>query len=95
MNQRCPNCGEFKLKKGITVRGCGWILLFGVPLTALFLVPGAIDLYGGNSDLDLLSKISLWSIVIGAVVIILSYLSPQKTFSYECENCNYKEERIV
>jgi len=93
LKEQCPNCGEFKLKKGVTTRGCGFILLFGFPLVSLFLVPASSELFGGNVDMDTMSKISLWSIIIGFIIVIISFLSPQKSFTYECESCNYKEER--
>jgi len=30
-----PNCKQFRFKKQISVRGCGWRLLLGVPVLDL------------------------------------------------------------
>ena len=39
MKYECPNCKQFSYEKGWSNRGCGWVLLIGVPLFSL-LIPG-------------------------------------------------------
>ena len=38
MKYECPRCKQFTYEKGTSNRGCGWILLIGVPFFCL-LVP--------------------------------------------------------
>jgi len=45
MKEKCPNCGEYKLERQTTLRGCGLILLFGLPIILIVVVPGSSALY--------------------------------------------------
>jgi predicted RNA-binding Zn-ribbon protein involved in translation (DUF1610 family) len=93
MKEKCPNCGQYKFSKSLSVREAGFVFLIIIPLIALFLVPASSEIFGGSIDIDIMSRISIFSIIIGVIVIIISYVSPQNEFTYECESCKYKEQR--
>jgi hypothetical protein len=59
----------------------------------LHLIPICSEIFGGNIDEDIMSKISILLIIIGFIIFIISFLSPQKSFTYECESCNNKEKK--
>ena len=90
-NLKCPNCNQFKYKKAMSNRGCGWILLIVVPIFTL-MIPGASGFYGGNVDIGDFGFIVLLSMIIGVIVIIFSFLSPQKTINYKCSNCDFEQK---
>ena len=91
MKHKCPNCKQFKYEKGWSNRGCGWILLIGVPLFSL-LIPGASAFYGGEMSFGEMGGIILISMIIGVIVLIFSFISPQKTINYKCSNCDFEQE---
>lgn len=88
MKHKCPNCGEFKYEAGWTRKGCGFSLVFLVPILSL-LTPGMSSFYGGRTSFSDMIPFTLISILVGIVVIVYSYIVPQKTISYKCSNCNY------
>lgn len=90
-NYECPNCGQFKYKKQMSVRGCGWRLLLVVPILGLF-VPGGSNYFGGYTSFNDMWGIIFWSIIIGIIIIIISYISPQKKIQYKCDNCEFEQE---
>lgn len=89
MKHECPNCKQFKYEKAMSSRGCGWILLIGVPIFGL-MMPGMAGFYGGV--VEGVAGISFVSMIIGLIVIVISFLSPQKTINYKCSNCNFEQE---
>jgi hypothetical protein len=91
MKHECPNCKQFKYEKGWSNRGCGCILLIVVPIFTL-MIPGASGFYGGNVDIGDFGFIVLLSMIIGVIVIIFSFISPQKTINYKCSNCDFEQE---
>lgn len=93
-NYECPNCGQFKYKKQMSVRGCGWRLLLIVPIISL-LIPGGSRYHGGNMSFNDVGGIAFWSIVIGIFIIIISYISPQKKIQYKCDNCEFEQEHEI
>ena len=88
MKHKCPNCGEFKYEAGWTKRGCGFGLVFLVPILSL-LTPGMSSFYGGRTSFNDMIPFTIISIIVGIIVIGYSYIVPQKTISYKCSNCNY------
>ena len=50
MKHECPNCKQFTYEKGWSNRGCGWILLLGIPIF-IGMIPGASGFYGGTVDM--------------------------------------------
>ena len=93
MKEKCPNCGEYKLERQTTLRGCGLILLFGLPIILIVVVPGSSALYWGNIDFEDVGLTTLISMILGLLILIFSYIKPQKTINYKCDHCNYQEKR--
>jgi hypothetical protein len=91
MKHQCPNCKQYTYKKGWSNRGCGWTLLLGVPILIL-MMPGAAGFYGGTVDMEISGFFILLSMIIGVIVIIYSFISPQKTINYTCSNCDFTQE---
>tara|TARA_B110000003_G_scaffold29493_1_gene27785 strand:+ start:1660 stop:1944 length:285 start_codon:yes stop_codon:yes gene_type:complete len=91
MKYECPNCKQFTYEKGMSNRGCGWILLIGVPFFCL-LVPGASEFYGGGVSFDDMGALILISMIIGVIVLLFSFISPQKTIDYTCSNCKFTQK---
>jgi len=94
MKYECPNCKQFTYKKGMSNRGCGFILLIGVPLF-IGMIPGASGFYGGTVDMGFFVYIIPLSIIIGLIVIIYSFISPQKTIDYKCSNCDFEQKHEI
>lgn len=88
MKHKCPNCGEFKYEAGWTKSGCGVALIFIFPIIAL-LTPGMSSFYGGSMSFNQIIPVVLVSIVVGVILVVGSFLFPQKTITYKCSNCNY------
>ena len=93
-NYECPNCGQFKYKKQMSVRGCGWRLLLIVPILSL-LLPGASRYHGGNMSFKDVGGITFWAIILGIFIVVISYVSPQKKIQYKCENCEFEQEHNI
>ena len=91
MKQQCPRCGQFKFEKIWSRRGCGLFLMFGVPLFSLFFVPGASSFYGGNTSVEDMTLLILVSFIIGIIIFIFSLISPEKTITFKCSNCDFQE----
>ena len=94
MKYECPNCEQFKYEQQTSVRGCGWRLFIVVPLFSL-LIPGASSFYGGDTSFEDMGIIVLLSMLIGIIIIIISYLFPQKTINYKCSNCEFEQEHNI
>tara|TARA_B100001093_G_scaffold493770_1_gene536300 strand:- start:157 stop:441 length:285 start_codon:yes stop_codon:yes gene_type:complete len=94
MKYECPNCNQFTYEKGWSKRGLGWRLLVGLPLFSL-LIPGASAFYGGDVSFEDIGIIILASMIIGLLIIIYSYISPQKTINYKCSNCGFNQEHEI
>ena len=91
MKHQCPNCKQYTYKKGWSNRGCGWMLLLGLPIF-IGMIPGASGFYGGTVDTAIFVFIIPLSMIIGLIVIIISFTSPQKTIDYTCSNCDFSQE---
>ena len=87
---KCPNCSQFKFKKEMSQMGCGLLLIFGTPILAI-MTQGGSEFYGGSTTFSSLSGIVLVSFIIGVIIVIISFISPQKTVTYKCENCGFKQ----
>jgi hypothetical protein len=94
MKHECPNCKQFTYEKGWSNRGCGWILLLGLPIL-IGMMPGASGFYGGTVDIGFLVSIIPLSMIIGVIVIIFSYISPQKIIDYTCSNCKFTQKHNI
>jgi len=94
MKYECPNCKQFKYEKGVSNRGCGWRLLIGLPILIL-MIPGASGFYGGTVDMGIFLFIIPLSMIIGVIVIIFSFISPQKTIDYTCSNCKFTQKHNI
>ena len=91
MKHECPKCKQYTYEKGWSNRGCGWILLLGLPIF-IGMIPGASGFYGGTVDMGIFIYIIPFSMIIGVIVIIVAIISPQKTIKYKCSNCNFTQE---
>ena len=94
MKYQCPNCEQFKYEQQTFVRGCGWRLFIVISLF-LLLIPGASSFYGGDTSFEDMGIIVLLSMLIGIIIIIISYISPQKTINYKCSNCEFEQEHNI
>jgi ssDNA-binding Zn-finger/Zn-ribbon topoisomerase 1 len=94
MKYECPNCKQFKYEKGWSNSGCGWILLLGLPIF-IGMIPGASGFYGGTVDMGIFVYIIPLSMIIGVIVLIFSFISPQKTIDYTCSNCNFTQKHKI
>jgi len=94
MKYECPHCKQFTYEKGMSNRGCGWILLFGVPFFSL-LIPGASSFYGGDTSFEDMGPFVLVSMIIGIIVVLFSFISPQKTIDYKCSNCKFTQKHKI
>tara|TARA_B110000879_G_scaffold43633_1_gene61570 strand:+ start:946 stop:1125 length:180 start_codon:yes stop_codon:yes gene_type:complete len=59
------------------------------------MMPGAARFYGGTVDMEISGSFILLSMIIGVIVIIFSFISPQKTIKYKCSNCNFTQEHEI
>jgi hypothetical protein len=91
MKHECPNCEQFKYEQQTSERGCGWRLFIVIPLF-LLLITGASSFYGGDTSFEDMGIIVLLSMLIGIIIIIISYPSPQKTINYKCSNCEFEQK---
>jgi|TARA_B110000211_G_scaffold223258_1_gene272896 hypothetical protein len=91
MKHECPKCKQYTYEKGWSNRGCGWILLLGLPIF-IGMIPGASGFYGGTVDMEIFVFIIPLSMIIGVIVIIFSFISPQKTIDYKCSNCEFTQK---
>ena len=94
MKHQCPNCKQFTYEKGTSNRGCGFILLFGVPLLSL-LMPGASSFYGGDISFQEIVPFIIVSIIVGATVVLFSFIFPQRSIYYKCSNCEFTQEHEI
>tara|TARA_B110000503_G_C6824831_1_gene280389 strand:- start:202 stop:477 length:276 start_codon:yes stop_codon:yes gene_type:complete len=88
MKQKCPNCNEFEYSKDMSTRGCGFRLLIGVPLFVIFSLMWA----GGAVDPFWFTLSIIVSVIIGSLVIIISFISPQKTIKWSCSKCKFEQK---
>jgi hypothetical protein len=93
MNTKCPNCNQFKFSKSIDGKGCGLILIFIFPLILLFVVPGGAKYHGGNFSFDDIFRAAVFSIGAGILILLYSFIFPQKTVTFTCSNCNFTQKQ--
>lgn len=91
MKHQCPNCKKFTYEKEMSNRGCGFYLLFGVPLLSL-LVPGASSFYGGDISFEEMFPFMVVSMIVGIIVVLFTFIFPQKTIDYKCSNCEFTQK---
>lgn len=94
MKYECPRCKQFTYKKGMSNRGAGCMFLLGLPIL-IGMIPGAAGFYGGTVDMEIFTFIIPLSMIIGVIVIIYSFISPQKTINYKCSNCDFEQEHEI
>ena len=93
MDQKCPNCNEFEYSKNISTRGWGFRLLIGGPLICIIAAIFAIDANPNAMFWFTLAIIAF--LIIGALVIIISFISPQKTIEWSCTKCKFQAEHLI
>jgi hypothetical protein len=94
MKYECPRCKQFTYEKGMSNRGAGCMFLVVLPIL-IGMIPGAAGFYGGTVDMEIFFFIIPLSMIIGVIVIIYSFISPQKTINYKCSNCDFEQEHEI
>jgi|TARA_B110000908_G_C10224001_1_gene436885 hypothetical protein len=84
MKQQCPNCKQFEYERGYSTRniGCGCMIVLPI-------IIGGASVYGlGDSAGSLLMLISF---LIGLAIVIKSYIKPDQTIEWKCNQCNFSQ----
>ena len=59
------------------------------------LIPGASSFYGGDTSFEDMGPFVLVSMIIGIIVVLFSFISPQKTIDYKCSNCKFTQKHKI
>ena len=93
-NQKCPNCNHFTYSQGLSSRAVGFFLIIGA-FIAPIIGPLAFQSRGGYGDStsnDTWTTIFFILFILGLVIFIWSFISPDKTVTFSCSNCKYEEK---
>ena len=94
MKYECPRCKQFTYETGMSNRGAGCMFLVVLPIL-IGMIPGAAGFYGGTVDMEIFFFIIPLSMIIGVIVIIYSFISPQKTINYRRSNCEFEQKHNI
>ena len=86
MKQQCPNCKEFEYEKGYSTRKMGCVTMIVLPLV----ISGG-SIYGGMRQITV-GYLTTASIIIGIIIVLISFIKPDKTINWSCNKCKFSQE---
>ena len=89
--EQCPNCGKYTFKKAFSTKTSGcFMILGGIALPPMVL--GGAAYHGGTvMGIGFLELIGLLIAILGLILFVKSFISPDKTVSYTCSDCKFSE----
>lgn len=86
MKQQCPNCKEFEYEEGYSTRKTGCLVMIVLPL-----IIGGASAYVGMRQ-STLGYLTIASIIIGIIIVLKSFIKPDKTIQWSCNKCKFSQE---